>query len=65
MTLNSVTEDFIARLRGVLPEAAFREVMPSYLEEPRGRWQGQTWAHGRVRVCPCARACAFARVRAR
>lgn len=41
MTLNSVTEDFIAHLRGVLPEAAFREVMPSYLEEPRGRWQGQ------------------------
>ncbi|WP_420556695.1 FAD-binding oxidoreductase [Roseovarius sp.] len=41
MTLNSVTEDFIAQLREVLPEAAFREVMPSYLEEPRGRWKGR------------------------
>jgi FAD/FMN-containing dehydrogenase len=41
MTQNSVTEDFIARLRAVLPDAAFREVMPAYLEEPRGRWKGQ------------------------
>ncbi len=41
MTLNPVTEDFIAQLRATLPEAAFREVMPSYLEEPRGRWKGR------------------------
>ncbi|MGK7754104.1 MULTISPECIES: FAD-binding oxidoreductase [unclassified Roseovarius] len=41
MTLNPVTPDFLERLRGVLPMAAFRDVMPAYLEEPRGRWQGR------------------------
>lgn len=41
MTLNAVSEDFIARLREFLPEAAFRDVTPAYLEEPRGRWEGQ------------------------
>ncbi|MDM8168109.1 FAD-binding oxidoreductase [Roseovarius sp.] len=41
MVLNSVDEAFVGRLREVLPEAAFREVTPAYLEEPRGRWAGQ------------------------
>ncbi|KRS11447.1 2-hydroxyacid dehydrogenase [Roseovarius atlanticus] len=66
MTLNSVTEDFIAHLRGVLPEAAFREVMPSYLEEPRGRWKGRAGvliAPGSTEeVATLVRACAEASV---
>lgn len=41
MTLNPATPDFVARLGAVLPGAAFREVSPAYLEEPRGRWIGQ------------------------
>lgn len=41
MALNPVTPDVIARLQGALPPAAFREVAPRYLEEPRGRWAGQ------------------------
>ncbi len=34
----------IEALRARLPEAAFREIAPSYLEEPRGRWRGQAAA---------------------
>ncbi|MEM9844803.1 MAG: FAD-binding oxidoreductase, partial [Pseudomonadota bacterium] len=41
MGLNAVTEDFEASLRQALPEAVFRDVAPRYLEEPRGRWQGE------------------------
>ncbi|SLN48413.1 putative FAD-linked oxidoreductase [Roseovarius gaetbuli] len=41
MTLNSVTPAFVEHLRKQLPAAAFREVGPAYLEEPRGRWQGR------------------------
>lgn len=41
MGLNAVSRAFEARLREALPEAAFREVAPHYLQEPRGRWQGQ------------------------
>ncbi|BDW84527.1 MULTISPECIES: FAD-binding oxidoreductase [Roseicyclus] len=32
------------RLAAILPAAALRAVTPSYLEEPRGRWQGQAAA---------------------
>jgi len=41
MKLNSVGSNFITQLRSVLPDAAFRDAAPHYLEEPRGRWQGQ------------------------
>ncbi len=41
MTLNPADPDFIAHLHQLLPGAAFREVEPKYLEEPRGRWIGQ------------------------
>lgn len=40
MTLNPATPDFARALRDHLPARAFREVAPSYLEEPRGRWAG-------------------------
>ena len=36
--------DILTELRAQLPQAAFRDVTPSYLEEPRGRWQGQAVA---------------------
>lgn len=39
--LNPVTPEFEAQLRAVLPDATFRELAPHYLEEPRGRYQGQ------------------------
>ncbi|MEM8631987.1 MAG: FAD-binding oxidoreductase [Pseudomonadota bacterium] len=42
--LGAVTPDFLNDLRAVLPEPAFREVAPSYLEEPRGRLTGQAAA---------------------
>ncbi len=41
MTLNSATPAFVNSLRAVLPESAFRDASPAYLEEPRGRWQGR------------------------
>lgn len=41
MTLNPVTPEFEAALRARLPESCFGTVTPGYLEEPRGRWQGQ------------------------
>ena len=41
MNLSPVTPDLLRALRIRLPEAAFRDVTPAYLEEPRGRWQGQ------------------------
>lgn len=41
MTLAPVDAAFTARLRAGLPEGTIREVDPRYLEEPRGRWQGQ------------------------
>jgi FAD/FMN-containing dehydrogenase len=40
MTLNPATPDLARALRDHLPERAFREVAPAYLEEPRGRWAG-------------------------
>ncbi|MBF9035480.1 FAD-binding protein [Rhodobacterales bacterium HKCCE2091] len=36
--------DIPDNLRGRLPDAAFREVAPRYLEEPRGRWHGSARA---------------------
>jgi len=41
MTLNPVTPEFESELRAQLPDPCFGEVTPGYLEEPRGRWQGQ------------------------
>ncbi len=66
MTLNPVTDDFIAGLRADLPAAAFRRLTPAYLEEPRGRYHG----HGGLLVAPAntdevaliVRACNAARV---
>ena len=40
MTLNPATPAFARTLCDHLPERAFREVTPAYLEEPRGRWAG-------------------------
>ncbi len=36
--------DIAARLAEILPAAALRDPAPAYLEEPRGRWQGQAAA---------------------
>ncbi|PTX56968.1 FAD/FMN-containing dehydrogenase [Litoreibacter ponti] len=38
--LNSVTDAFRADLKARLPAAAFRDLTPNYLEEPRGRYAG-------------------------
>ncbi|MBM7066929.1 FAD-binding oxidoreductase [Actibacterium sp. 188UL27-1] len=38
--LNPVTEKIEENLRAILPEAAFRDLEPRYLEEPRGRYSG-------------------------
>lgn len=38
--LNSVSDAFREKLVSQLPPAAFRELTPSYLEEPRGRYAG-------------------------
>ena len=66
MTRNPVTADFIAGLRTQLPAATFRDLTPSYLEEPRGRYHG----HGGLLTAPASteevalivRACNDARV---
>lgn len=64
--LNSVTDAFRDDLKSKLPEAAFRELTPAYLEEPRGRYAG---ANGLLLAPDCAedvatvvRACAQAGV---
>ncbi len=44
MRLNDASADFLDGLRGVLPRAAFRDVAPHYLQEPRGRWTGRAGA---------------------
>ncbi len=65
MSLNSATPALIERLRAHLPEPAFRETAPHYLEEPRGRWHGQgvVIAPDTVEgVAEVMRACAEARV---
>lgn len=38
--LNPVSDQFRAQLAANLPAAAFRELTPSYLQEPRGRYVG-------------------------
>lgn len=65
MTHCSASPDLIDSLRTHLPEAAFRETAPHYLEEPRGQWHGR----GIVIAPDCVngvahvvRACAEARV---
>ena len=59
MRLNSADPAFATELRGLLPPTAFRDISPAYLQEPRGRWQGQagvvvavgrTTGRGRVRA---------------
>ncbi len=44
MTLNALTPDMLSPLRAQLPDRVFRPVEPQYLQEPRGRWQGQAGA---------------------
>jgi FAD/FMN-containing dehydrogenase len=39
--LNPVTDAFEAELRRELSDAAFRDIAPHYLEEPRGKYPGQ------------------------
>ncbi len=39
--LNPAGPEFVAKLRTALPRSAFRDVTPTYLEEPRGRWKGK------------------------
>ncbi|MEX5727131.1 FAD/FMN-containing dehydrogenase [Rhodovulum iodosum] len=64
--LSPVTPELERRLRAALPEAAFRDLAPAYLEEPRGRYTGQ----GGLLIAPettdqvaaTVRACAEARV---
>ncbi len=65
MTCQSATPEFVETLRAHLPEGAFRETAPHYLEEPRGQWHGQgvVVAPGCVEdVAEVVRACAEARV---
>ena len=42
MTLNPADTAFKSRLTAELPEEVFRPIEPRYLEEPRGRYAGQT-----------------------
>jgi len=44
MNLQPVTPAFLDALRAELDPRCFRDVTPNYLEEPRGRWQGQAGA---------------------
>jgi len=64
--LNEITDDLTARLRAELPEAAFRELSPAHLEDPRGRVTGRAGlvlAPGDVaQVSSILRACNEARV---
>ncbi|MEP5152158.1 FAD-binding oxidoreductase [Planktotalea sp.] len=39
--LNSVSEEFENKLRALVPEVSVKKSEPRYLEEPRGRYQGQ------------------------
>ena len=44
MSLNPCDGDFLDRLAADLPEGTLRPAEPRFLEEPRGRWQGQAGA---------------------
>jgi len=64
--LNPVTDALEADLRARLPAATFRDITSAYLEEPRGRYEGQgglLLAPGSTdEVADIVRACAVARV---
>ncbi len=64
--LNACTPEFVAHLSASLPEGALHVPEARYLEEPRGRWQGQGGAVALPRsageVAAIVRACAAARV---
>ncbi|MEJ6403899.1 FAD-binding oxidoreductase [Yoonia sp. 2307UL14-13] len=63
--LNPVTDDFAAKLRELLPAAAFKEDTAPYLTEPRGRWAGRglVIAPGSTEeVAVVVKACAEARI---
>ncbi len=42
MPLSAADESFNQKLRTVLPERIFKPTEPRYLEEPRGRYVGQS-----------------------
>lgn len=42
MPLSAADESFNQTLRGVLPDRIFKPIEPRYLEEPRGRYAGQS-----------------------
>jgi FAD/FMN-containing dehydrogenase len=58
--------DFVAQLAARVPEGTLRPPEPRYLEEPRGRWQGQAgvvaFPRSVAEVAEVVRACAQARV---
>ncbi len=66
MTLTAVDDAFLSELRRRLPGAAFRDLEPRYVEEPRGRWVGQAGAvvapETTAQVAEVIRAAAAARV---
>ncbi|WP_372571310.1 FAD-binding oxidoreductase [Ruegeria jejuensis] len=66
MDLNPADARFAARLAELLPEDVLRPVAPRYLEEPRGRWQGQAGLlalpHDAAQVARLVRAAGEARV---
>ena len=64
--LNPCDAAFLETLAGQLPPDTLREAAPRYLDEPRGRWQGQAGAVALPRtveeVALILRACTAARV---
>ncbi|NEY90601.1 FAD-binding oxidoreductase [Tabrizicola oligotrophica] len=64
--LNPADSAFVARLADSLPAGTLREAEPRYLEEPRGRWQGQAGAvalpRSTAEVAEIVRQCHAARV---
>lgn len=64
--LNPCDQDFLTALAAKLPDGTLSPPEPRYLEEPRGRWQGQAGALARPRstaeVAEIIRACSAARV---
>lgn len=64
--LNTCDDSFLQHLTSVLPEGTLRDPEPRYLEEPRGRWQGQAGAVAAPRdvdqVAAILRQCHAARV---
>ncbi len=64
--LNPADPAFLAQLAETLPPGTLRKAEPRYLEEPRGRWQGQAGAvalpRSTAEVAQIVRACAAAKV---